>query len=111
MGASLFDEERVMMKSLHGVVHGQTIELSEPISVADGQEVEVTIKVVSTKHPWGEGLRRCAGALSKNWTKDDDRILADIQRDRSDDQRRDVVERAACSTRISVRLISSVPPD
>ncbi|MFM7843199.1 MAG: hypothetical protein ACKPEY_03065 [Planctomycetota bacterium] len=81
-----------MIKSLHGVVHGQTIELAEPIPVADGQEVEVTIKVVSTKRPWGEGLRSCAGALTNDWTREDDRILADIQRDRSDDQGRDIVE-------------------
>ena len=81
-----------MMKLLHGVVHGQTIELAEPIPVADGQEVEVAIKVVSTKRPWGEGLRRCAGALANEWTHHDDRILADIQRDRSDEQRRELVE-------------------
>lgn len=73
--------ERVIMKWLHGVVHGQTIELAEPIPVADGQEVEGTIKVVSTKRPWGKGMRRCAGALSNECTQDDDRILTDIQRD------------------------------
>jgi hypothetical protein len=67
-----------MMKSLHGVVHGQTIAFFEPIPVADGQEVEVTIRLVSTKRPWGEGLRRCAGALSSEWTNEDVRILADI---------------------------------
>ena len=37
-----------MTKTIHGRVHGKTIELDEDLGVADGQEVEVQVKIV---HP------------------------------------------------------------
>ena len=40
-----------MTKTIHGTVHGKTIELDEEVGVADGQSVEVQIKVIS---PSGE---------------------------------------------------------
>jgi adenine-specific DNA-methyltransferase len=32
--------------------------------------VEITIRTVPTKKPWGEGLRRYAGALADEWTEE-----------------------------------------
>jgi hypothetical protein len=63
-----------MTKTIHGKVRGRTIELDEDLGVSEGQEVEVTVTVIQpTKkwnggipesEPWGEGLRRSAGALA-----------------------------------------------
>jgi hypothetical protein len=60
-------EAKAMTKIVHGIVHGRTIELDQELGVADGQQVEVAIQIVGTSpatEPWGEGLRRCAGALA-----------------------------------------------
>lgn len=58
-----------MIRTIHGVIHGKTIQLDEDLGVAAGQEVEVQVRVVSAatisaagNH--GDGLRRCAGALA-----------------------------------------------
>ena len=67
-----------MTRTVHGIVHGKTIERDEGLGIAEGQPVEITIKTVPAAKPWGEGLRRCAGALATEWTADDDRILAQI---------------------------------
>ncbi len=53
-----------MMKTIHGKVHGRTIELLEDLGLTDGQQVEVQVKVVQETRQWGEGLRHCAGALA-----------------------------------------------
>ena len=56
-----------MSKIVHGVVHGKTIELDHEIGVPDGQKVELAIEIIGTgpeQETWGEGLRRCAGALA-----------------------------------------------
>lgn len=56
-----------MIKTMHGIVHGKTIELQQETGVPDGQEVEIVIRSITaipTTEPWGEGLRRCAGALA-----------------------------------------------
>ena len=50
-----------MMKAIHGKVHGRTIELDEDLGVADGQEVEVQIRVIPPTRKWGEGILRSAG--------------------------------------------------
>ena len=42
-----------MNKTIHGIVHGKTIELDEELGVADGQEVEVSIKIVQAKGKLG----------------------------------------------------------
>jgi hypothetical protein len=39
-------ENRMMTKTLHGKVHGRTIELQEDPGVAEGQAVEVQMKLV-----------------------------------------------------------------
>ena len=40
-----------MTKLMHGKVHGKTIELDEDPGVAEGQEVEVQMKIVQTTMP------------------------------------------------------------
>ena len=81
-----------MLKTIHGIIHGNTIELNENPGIAEGQMVELTIKAVPPRAPWGEGLRRCAGALAKEWTPEDDRILEEIHQERRRDTRRDATE-------------------
>ncbi len=81
-----------MTKTIHGKVHGKTIELDEDLGVAEGQEVEVQVKVVPSKKTWGDGLRRCAGALANDWTEEDDRILDEIYQDRKRDTRKEIPE-------------------
>ncbi|MGO8896981.1 MAG: hypothetical protein ACLQU5_01320 [Isosphaeraceae bacterium] len=53
-----------MTKTIHGRIHGKTIELDEDLGVAAGQEVEVQVTVVQTARKWGEGILRTAGALA-----------------------------------------------
>ncbi|MCC7474349.1 MAG: hypothetical protein IT425_03045 [Pirellulales bacterium] len=70
-------------RTLHGVVHGMTIVLSDDPGVPPGQPVEVVVKLLpapSTR--WGEGLRRCVGSMADQWTEEDDRILEEIYRQR-----------------------------
>jgi hypothetical protein len=81
-----------MTKTLHGKVHGRTIELDEDLGVAEGQDVEVQVKIIEPARKWGEGLRRCAGALANEWTEEDDRILEEIHQDRRRDTRREIPE-------------------
>ena len=50
-----------MTKIVHGTVHGKTIELDEDLGVAEGQAVEVQVKLVEPTNKWGEGIRRSAG--------------------------------------------------
>jgi hypothetical protein len=82
----------IMTKTVHGVVHGKTIQLEENPGVAEGQEVEITIRPLPNRTRWGEGLLRCAGALASDWTEEDDRILAEIHADRKSDSREDILE-------------------
>lgn len=74
-----------MIKSMHGVVHGRTIELSEDIGVADGQEVEVQVKVMPSGKEWGAGILRTAGALADDpyW----DAIMDQVQQARKAQRR------------------------
>ena len=75
-----------MTRTIHGRVHGKTIELDEDPGVAEGQEVEVQVKVIarSPRQP-GEGLLRTEGALADDteW----DVIMEDIYQDRKRDRR------------------------
>lgn len=59
-----------MPKTVHGIVHGRTIELDEDIGVAEGQEVEVEVKVIqSTKPalPMSEGLAKIYAILGERY--------------------------------------------
>ena len=70
-------------RTLHGVVNGKTIVLSDDPGVPAGQQVEVIVKPLPATPPvWGEGLRRCAGAMADEWTEEDDRILEEIYQQR-----------------------------
>jgi hypothetical protein len=80
-----------MVKHVQGIIRGRTIELAEDPGVADGQQVEITIKTVPNPRAWGEGLRRCAGAFAADWTEEDDRILEEIHQERKRDTRREIL--------------------
>ena len=48
-----------MSKTLHGTVHGNTIELDEDLGIAEGQEVEVQVKVIpKSNQKTGDGFLR-----------------------------------------------------
>ncbi len=79
-----------MTRTLHGKVHGKTIELDEDLGVVDGQGVEVQVKMI---HPgkrlpgpppgWRPGgTETAAGMMAEHWTEEDDRILEAIDQDR-----------------------------
>ena len=53
-----------MIKKVTGIVHGKTIELSEELGLADGEQVEVTISESKADSNWGEGIRRSAGIMA-----------------------------------------------
>lgn len=74
-----------MIKSMHGVVHGRTIEFSEDIGMADGLEVEVQVKATPRGKEWGAGILRTAGALADDpyW----DAIMDQVHRARKADRR------------------------
>ena len=81
-----------MTKTLHGQIRGRTIEVVEDLGLAEGQQVEIKLKIVPSTGTWGDGLRRCAGALANEWTDEDDRILEEIHKDRKRTSGRDLVE-------------------
>jgi hypothetical protein len=74
-----------MTKTLHGKVHGRTIELGEDLGLAEGQEVEVQVKILPPARKWGEGILRTAGALADDphW----DAIMEEIYRERKLERR------------------------
>jgi hypothetical protein len=81
-----------MTKTLHGKVRGKTIELDEDLEVAEGQEVEVTVRTIPpppARKP-GEGFLRTEGALAddQEW----DAIMEEIYQDRKRDTRREILE-------------------
>jgi hypothetical protein len=58
-----------MTKTIHGIVHGKTIELAEDPGVAEGQEVEVQLKIAQapnpTHPPMTEGLAKVYEILGR----------------------------------------------
>ena len=80
-----------MTRTIHGRVHGKTIELDEDLGVAEGQEVEVQVRVLpKTARKPGEGLLRTEGALADDpyW----DAIMEEIHRERKKDTRKEILE-------------------
>jgi hypothetical protein len=82
------------MEILSGVVHGNTIELASVPRVADGERVIVTIQPAQSQTAlnarsvlpgpppkWQPG-KTVGGCLADAWTDEDDRILAEIERER-----------------------------
>ena len=57
-----------MTKTLHGKVHGKTIELDEDLGFAEGQEVEVQVQLVPpqpSRPPMSEGLAKVYEILGR----------------------------------------------
>jgi hypothetical protein len=83
-----------MNQVIHGTVRGKTIELSRALGIADGQEVELTLRIFpgdESAQPFGEGLRRSAGPLPDDSERDDE-LLAQIQAMRQSATSREVAE-------------------
>jgi len=59
-----------MTHTATGIVHGNTIVLTEPLAVLEGQQVEVVVRPTR-----GDDAEEVAAF----WTPEDDRILAEIQ--------------------------------
>jgi hypothetical protein len=81
-----------MTKVMHGKIHGRTIELSEDLGLAEGQEVEVSVRVTPddrARKP-GDGLLRTEGALADDphW----DAIMEEIYQERKNDTRKEIPE-------------------
>jgi hypothetical protein len=56
-----------MIKTLHGRVRGMTIVLDEALDVADGQEVEIQVKIVPPpkQSPMSKGLAKVYEILGR----------------------------------------------
>jgi hypothetical protein len=69
-----------MTQRLHGIIHGNRIELNDPPHFADGVEVEVVIHPTKPKRQPGEGFLRTEGALADDteW----DTIMEEVQQSR-----------------------------
>jgi hypothetical protein len=70
----------MVSKPARGIIRGKTIELTEDLGLAEGQEVEVRVRVIDTGRIWGEGILRSAGILADEPEWDD--IMEEIYRDR-----------------------------
>jgi hypothetical protein len=51
-----------MKALLRGVIRGKIIELTQESGLPEGQQVDVSLRVVPPRLPAGEGLRSSAGA-------------------------------------------------
>lgn len=65
------------MTSMHGIIHGRTIELAEDPRIADGQRMQVEVRAVSAPSKWGEGILRSASGWSEHSVLDE--VLETIQ--------------------------------
>ena len=91
-----------MTNVLFGSVHGRTIELDHDPGVAEGQRVEIEIRIVSPNPkkclpgpPKGWPNRQnysSAGVLADVCTDEDEGILLEIQRSRQQESVREVLE-------------------
>lgn len=75
-----------MNRTIHGRIHGKTIELDEDPGVAEGQEVHVQMTLVSRslRRP-GEGFLRTEGALADDPEWDD--VMKEVHEARKDERR------------------------
>ncbi len=74
-----------MTKTMHGKIHGRTIELDEDVDAPEGQEVEVQLKFLGRSGNWGEGIRRSAGGWADY--PELDAIMEEIYRSRKVERR------------------------
>lgn len=89
-----------MTKTLHGKIHGKTIELEEDLGVVDGQEVEVHVTVVKPRKRlpgpppgWYPGTTATtAGMLADLCSEEEDQLLEQIYQDRKRETRREIPE-------------------
>ena len=74
-----------MNRTIHGKVLGKTIELDEDLGMAEGQEVEVQVKLVQPARKLSEGILRTAGELADDppW----DAIMQEIHQARKVERR------------------------
>jgi hypothetical protein len=79
-----------MATVVQGTIHGKTIELQENPNLPDGQSVEIEIRAINRKEPWGDGLRRAAGALADD--PDWERIMEEVHQERKEDSRKECLE-------------------
>ena len=92
-----------MTRTVHGVMHGKTIQLDEDLGIADGQEVEVQVKMKVGARTRKElpgpppgwqpgGKKTLGGALADLCTAEEDRLLEEIQQDRRRERRQEIAE-------------------
>lgn len=74
-----------MTKTIHGKIHGKTIELDEDLGATEGQDVQVRVTLVPPAKKWGEGIMRSAGGWADH--PEMDAIMAKIQQDRKLERR------------------------
>lgn len=76
----------------HGIIHGNIIELQNNPGFQEGQQVDVILTAASPQHDSGGETRYPPGSRALNWTEQDDRILAELYRQRQADTGREVPE-------------------
>jgi hypothetical protein len=62
------------------VIHGKTIELDQDPGIAEGQRVDVQLRVSPMARPWGQGILRSAGIAAD--VSGFDEAFEQVQRDR-----------------------------
>jgi hypothetical protein len=65
-------------------VIGPTLTIDVPPEFA-GEQVQIEVRIVPKPQPWGEGLRRCAGALADDPEWDD--VMEEIYQSRKLERR------------------------
>jgi hypothetical protein len=77
-----------MVRQVQGVIHGKTIELDQDLGIAEGQRVDVQVRLSSTSQPWGVGILRsaCIAADVPGF----DEAFEQVQRDRESATMRDI---------------------
>ena len=79
-----------MVRQVQGVIHGKTIELDQDLGIAEGQRVDVQVRLSSTSLHWGEGIQQSAGIAAD--VPGFDEAFEQVQRDRESATMRDVEE-------------------
>ena len=74
-----------MTKTMHGKVHGRTIQLDEDVDAPEGQEVEIQMRFLEPVGKWGEGILRSAGGWADY--PELDAIMEEIYRSRKVERR------------------------